>query len=99
MSFSIRSNASTARSNDAPTWSASSPMKMPSCVSSVRSCSNRTMNGRFSAAANDAPLSDDLIIKPTAVVAALQLQRVIISIYYRRLKKLELIILIIFQIK
>ena len=40
-----RSNGSTARSSDAPTSSASFPMRPPSAVWSARSCSSRTMNG------------------------------------------------------
>ena len=46
-----RSSASTARSSDAPRWSASSPTRTPSSVWSAPSCSNRTTNGPCSAPA------------------------------------------------
>jgi hypothetical protein len=41
----IRPNGSTARSSAEPRWSASSPTRPPSLVSSAPSCSNRTTNG------------------------------------------------------
>ena len=48
---SIHSNASMARSSAVPMSSASSPTKMRSRASSARCCSNRMMNGQFSAVA------------------------------------------------
>lgn len=47
----IRSSASMARSSGGPKWSASLRTRTRSFVSSVRSCSSRTMNGPFSAPA------------------------------------------------